>query len=169
MMVRIGDDCRVAGRTEMTFAQWVRDGHPLGWPTVDDVKYHVTTLFPPVRPRGWLELRMIDALPEQWWPVAVAVTTALLDDPEACERAARATAGVCDEWHAASRHALCHPGLQAAAVECFAAARDALGRLPVDADTEAAASNYFDRYVERGRCPADDQLDEWSQLRPARV
>ena len=24
---------------------------------------------------------MIDALPEEWWPVAVAVTTALLDDP----------------------------------------------------------------------------------------
>ncbi len=25
--------------------------------------YHLTTLFPPIRPRGWLELRMIDTLP----------------------------------------------------------------------------------------------------------
>jgi glutamate--cysteine ligase len=169
MMIRIGDDCRAADRASMTFAQWVAEGHPLGWPTADDVRYHLTTLFPPVRPRGWLELRMIDALPEEWWPVAVAVTTALLDDPEASERAARATAPVRNEWYAASRDALAHPALRAAAVECFAAARDALGRLPVDPDTEAATAAYSDRYIERGRCPADDQLDEWSDLRTARV
>jgi glutamate--cysteine ligase len=169
MMIRIGDDCRVTDRGQMTFAQWVTAGHPLGWPTTDDVKYHLTTLFPPVRPRGWLELRMIDALPEEWWPVAVAVTTALLDDPEASERAARATAGVRNEWAAASRDALGHPALHAAAIECFDAARDALGRLPADPDTETATSIYFDRYIDRGRCPADDQLDDWSQLRTARV
>jgi glutamate--cysteine ligase len=59
--------------------------------------------------------------------------------------------------------------LHAAALECFDAARDALSRLPTDPATEAAAARYFDRYIERGRCPADDQLDEWSQLRTARV
>jgi glutamate--cysteine ligase len=153
----------------MNFVDWVTDGHPLGWPTTDDVRYHLTTLFPPVRPRGWLELRMIDALPEEWWPVAVAVTTALLDDHEASRRAARATAGLRDEWPAASRDALGHPRLRAAALECFDAAMDALSRLPADAATEAATSRYFDRYIARGRCPADDQLDEWSPLRAARV
>jgi glutamate--cysteine ligase len=169
MMIRVGDECRVADRGRMTLAQWVTDGHPLGWPTTDDVQYHLTTLFPPVRPRGWLELRTIDALPEEWWPVAVAVTTALLDDPEASGRAARATAAVRNEWQAASREALGNSGLHAAALECFDAARDALSRLPTDPATEAAAARYFDRYIERGRCPADDQLDEWSQLRTARV
>src|SRR5581483_7026275 len=44
----------------MTFRAWVRDGHPLGWPTADDLDYHLTTLFPPIRPKGWLELRFID-------------------------------------------------------------------------------------------------------------
>ena len=34
---------------------------------------------------------MIDALPEAWWPVAVAVTVALLDDPLAAECATSAT------------------------------------------------------------------------------
>ena len=48
----------------LTFAEWIEDGHELGWPTLDDLDYHLTTLFPPVRPRGWLELRMIDALPD---------------------------------------------------------------------------------------------------------
>ena len=38
------------------------------FPDADDLEYHLTTLFPPVRPRGWLELRMIDALPEELWP-----------------------------------------------------------------------------------------------------
>jgi glutamate--cysteine ligase len=169
MMIRVDDDCSVAQRERMTFGRWITDGHPLGWPTIDDVRYHGTTLFPPVRPRGWLELRMIDALPEEWWPVAVAVTAALLDDPVASERAARAVAPVRDSWHAASRDALGDPALRAAAVECFDAARAALGRLPADPATRAATTSYFERYVERGRCPADDQLDDWSRLRTARV
>jgi glutamate--cysteine ligase len=169
MMIWVDDECHPPDQGSMTFAQWVTDGHPLGWPTLDDVRYHLTTLFPPVRPRGWLELRMIDALPEEWWPVAVAVTTALLDDPDASACAERSVAPVSDEWRAASRDAICHPGLHAAAVECFGAALEALDRLPADDATAAATADYFDRYVRRGRCPADDQLDEWSQLRSAHV
>ena len=37
---------------------------------IDDLVYHLTTLFPPVRPKGWLELRMFDALPTPFWQVA---------------------------------------------------------------------------------------------------
>ena len=51
----------------------VADGHQLGYPTVDDLAYHLATLFPPVRPKGWLELRMIDAVPDPRWQVAVAL------------------------------------------------------------------------------------------------
>ncbi len=36
----------------LTFREWVTRGHRLGSPTVDDLEYHLTTLFPPVRPRG---------------------------------------------------------------------------------------------------------------------
>lgn len=51
----------------------------------------MTTLFPPVRPRGHLELRMVDAQPgRDGWMVPVAVTTAVFDDPEAAERVYRA-------------------------------------------------------------------------------
>jgi glutamate--cysteine ligase len=169
MMIRVDDSCSVAQRDAMTLREWIIDGHALGWPTTDDVAYHLTTLFPPVRPRGWLELRMIDALPERWWPVAVAVTTALLDDPIAAARARRATAPVRDRWRTASRDALRDRDLRAAATECFGAARDAFPRLGADAATQGATAEYFDRYVARGRCPADDRLDEWSQLRTARV
>lgn len=57
-----------------------------------DVETHLTTLFPPVRPRGYLELRFLDAVPDRWWPgLAVAVVT-LIDHP----RAAQDAAGIAD-------------------------------------------------------------------------
>ena len=52
----------------------------------DDLAVHLTTLFPPVRPRGWFEVRYLDAQPWRWWPVPMAVLTALLDDAGALGR-----------------------------------------------------------------------------------
>ena len=76
-----GDDRYVPlGDTLLRARDWVEAGHPLGFPTADDLAYHLTTLFPPVRPKGWLELRMIDALPDPWWRVPVAVAAAWIDD-----------------------------------------------------------------------------------------
>ena len=169
MMIRVDERDSTVPRIPMTFAEWVGDGHSAGWPTLDDLAYHATTLFPPVRPRGWLELRMIDALPEPWWPVAVGVATALLDDPLAARQASDATASSRDHWYAAARSALHDPVLALAAVECFTAARSALERLDADDATRAATDEYFDRFVARGRCPADEQLDEWSRLQAANV
>jgi len=133
-------------------------GHELGWPTLDDFDYHLTTLFPPVRPRGWLELRMIDSLPDPWWRVAAAVATALLEDAAAgaAAREAVTRAGVADHWRSAARHGLADPALRAAAQAVFPAALSGLGRLGADRATVAAAEAFHDRFVARGRCPADD-------------
>lgn len=170
MMVRVDETrCEPAVSAPRSFEQWMADGHDLGWPTLDDLAYHVTTLFPPVRPRGWLELRMIDALPEEWWPVAVAVTVALLDDPRASECARAATAPVRDHWSRAARHALHDRALADAARWCFDAALDALGRLGADGATVDAAEEYATRFVSRGRCPADDLLDDRAGLPTAAV
>jgi glutamate--cysteine ligase len=160
MMMRVDDTRSVALRGPHSFEQWILDGHALGWPTPDDLAYHVTTLFPPVRPRGWLELRMIDALPEAWWPVAVAVTVALLDDPLAAEWATSATVGVRDRWGTAARDALHDPALADAARWCFDAAQLALERVGADAATIDATEEYAARFVRRARCPADDLLDD---------
>jgi glutamate--cysteine ligase len=64
----------------MTMRDWATDGHALGWPDETDVYEHLTTLFPPVRPRGWLEIRTIDALPEDRWTEAVTMASTLLRD-----------------------------------------------------------------------------------------
>ena len=159
MLVRAGAGDHHAVRDDLSFSAWMSDGHELGYPTIADFAYHLTTLFPPVRPKGWLELRMIDALPSPWWQVALAVTTALLDDPQALDTAERTCRPVADCWAEAAAHGLSHPGLASAARTCFAAALDALPRLGVDPATTAA---FVDRYVDRGRCPADDVLDAWT-------
>src|SRR6266568_1010566 len=74
----------------LTFRDWVRGaiGPP---PTADDLTYHMSTLFPPVRPRGHLELRVIDAQPGDGWIVPTAVAWALLSDPQAGDAALAAT------------------------------------------------------------------------------
>jgi len=161
MLVRAGPADFRPIRNRLSFARWMADGHELGYPTLDDFAYHLTTLFPPVRPKGWLELRMIDAVPDPWWQVAVAVTTALLDDPEALDVAERACRPVAGEWFEAAGAGLAHPGLASAADACFAAAIDALPRLGVGRDTVEACEEFVDRYVGRRRCPGDDLLDGW--------
>jgi glutamate--cysteine ligase len=157
----------------MTFRDWIRGGLP--WPpSLDDLDYHLTTLFPPVRPRGYLELRMIDAQSgDDGWLVPLAVTTALFDDPEASETTYRALKPLADIagsrpaplnplWRSAARYGLAEPELHAAAVTGFAAAQEALPRLGASDALQAAVADFAHRYVARGRCPADDLLDSLS-------
>ncbi len=112
----------------LRFGDWIEHGHALGHPTFDDLEYHLTTLFPPVRPRGWLELRMIDALPDECWPVAVAVATALLDHPDAVAATDEAVTSLRGRWAPAARDGLADPATRAAAEHCFARDRRGVAR-----------------------------------------
>ncbi len=161
MLVRASAQHFVPIVVPLPFSRWMDEGHELGYPTVEDLEYHLSTLFPPVRPRGWLELRMIDALPDPWWRVVVAVATAALDDEGAAEAVTEACAGTEDLWDAAAEDGLGHPLLAAAARACFVAAIEVLAGLGADGATVAATETYFERFVARGRCPADDALDGW--------
>ncbi|MFF1303623.1 ergothioneine biosynthesis glutamate--cysteine ligase EgtA [Streptomyces sp. NPDC058307] len=154
----------------LSFREWARSGAPRR-PTREDLDYHISTLFPPVRPRGHLELRMMDAQPgEDGWIVPLAVTAALFDDPEAAETAYRAVKPLTERalsmpaphnplWIDAARHGLADPELHEAAVACFSAALEALPRLGATTGVTDAVGAFLHRYVIRGRCPADDLLD----------
>ncbi|GAA2457694.1 ergothioneine biosynthesis glutamate--cysteine ligase EgtA [Streptomyces glaucus] len=153
----------------LTFREWTRSRSPRP-PTRGDLDYHITTLFPPVRPRGHLELRMIDAQPgDDGWIVPLAVTAALFDDPEAGETAYRTVKPLAERtrglpapgnplWLDAARRGLADPELHEAAVGCFRAALGALPRLGATTEVTDAVAAYLDRYVVPGRCPADDLL-----------
>lgn len=145
----------------LTFRGWLRGAGPARQPTLADLDYHLTTLFPPVRARGWLELRVIDAQPADGWAVVATVVVALLDDLVARDTALAAAEPVRSRWLSAARDGLTEPQLARAVRDCFAAALDGASRLGLPVDARAALATFIERYVERARCPADDALDAW--------
>jgi glutamate--cysteine ligase len=127
MLVRDDDGGAVPVRSGAAFADWLTGEADLGRrPTRADLDYHLTTLFPPVRLRGFLEIRYLDAAPEPWWPALAAVTATLLDDPVAADRAAEASEPVAGAWTRAAREGLADPALRRAATDCLTAAVDAV-------------------------------------------
>jgi ergothioneine biosynthesis glutamate--cysteine ligase EgtA len=137
-------------------------------PTAGDLEYHLSTLFPPVRPRGHFELRMIDAQPADGWIVPLAVSSALLSNAQAGDAALAAVAPLWDgrgpgddgPWVRAARLGPADPAMSRASRACFAAAREALDRMTAPAAITAAVDAFIDQYVSKDRCPADDLLEE---------
>lgn len=142
----------------ITFAQWAQGalGTP---PTAQDLTYHLSTLFPPVRARGWFEVRYLDGLPDPLWQVAVAVVAALLDDDLAADQARAACQHVEGRWSDAARLAVANPALAHAARGCLEAAAGGLVRQGAPG-LAAAVEDYLDRYTMRGLNPADAALVE---------
>jgi glutamate--cysteine ligase len=185
MCVRRPGDQPWTAPAGLTFRSWLRGGGERP-PTLEDLSYHLSTLFPPVRPRGHLEYRVIDAQAGDGWIVPAAVVTALLDDEAASERAMAAaevlwhqastacggdfgdepgagggTGWDCGSpWEWAARHGPTDPIIGDISVACFEAAESALGRLDAPAAVREAVGTFAERYVARYRCPADDRLDE---------
>jgi glutamate--cysteine ligase len=146
-------------RGGQTFREWTRSADR---PAGADLDRHLAALRPPVAARGHLELDFADAQPGSGWRVAVAVTATLLDDPRAATVAEAATehfAYAEGVWERAARDALTDPELAAAARECFLAAYAALARQGADRELRDAVAAFTERYVLRGRCPADDVLE----------
>jgi glutamate--cysteine ligase len=160
MLIRNGDDCTVPSEP-LTLRAWIHDGHELGHPTADDIAYHLTTLFPPIRPRGWLELRMLDALPEPWWHIAAAVTVTAIADAPTRIRLAPVVAGARELWLDAAWHGVHHEGLGARAEAVVDAVIPSLARSGYDATLIGRTEEFAADYVHRRRSLADDLLDAW--------
>ena len=137
------------------FADWADGRVQLGdrRPTVADLDYHLTTLFPPVRPRRFLEIRYLDSVPDALWPAVVFTLTTLLDDPVAADVAAEATEPVATAWDRAAQLGLGDRRMHDAAKRCVQVAAD---RAPAELEE---SMEQMVRSVEKGRCPADDFSD----------
>ena len=109
----------------MSLARWVAEGHRLGWPDESDVAEHLTTLFPPVRPRGWLECRFLDTLPSEGRRAAVPALWALLGDDAAVGTLQRACGDLEDPWSMVPT-GVAHPSMRAAVECCLDLASDLL-------------------------------------------
>jgi glutamate--cysteine ligase len=175
MCIRRGESPCWTAPAGLTFRDWLR-GAGERPPTRDDLTYHLSTLFPPVRPQGHLELRVIDAQPGEGWIVPAAVVSALLDDPVAADTAmaaaeavwhhavrspdAGSAGGLASPWLRAARCGLADPGIARAGRACFEAADAALRRAGAAPDIRRRVTDFAETYVLRGRCPADDMLEE---------
>ncbi|MGA5298467.1 glutamate-cysteine ligase family protein [Nucisporomicrobium flavum] len=151
---------RVAG-TSRTFREWTGAG-PGARPSVPDLTRHLETVRPPIAARRHLEIDVADRQPGSGWQVVVAVTAALLDEPRAAVQALTATEPLRTTpglWARATRDALTDPALATAARACFVAAYESLTRQGVSRGVRDSVAAFTERYVLRGRCPADDVLD----------
>ncbi len=154
----------VPGRPGFTLADWIAHGHPVhGRPTLDDLDYHLTTLFFEVRPRGFLEIRSVEGLPDPWRAVPVVLMAGLLYDPVARRRVLDLirpmTASLPRLWLNAARVGVRDLELRRLAVAAWRTALDGASRLGSPAvrghDLEAVAS-FIERFPGRGHMPADE-------------
>jgi glutamate--cysteine ligase len=164
MLLRGADGTCERVEVPITFGEWVDEGIAGRRPTLADLAYHCTTLFPPVRPRGWLELRWLDGLPAGLAEVAVAAVVALLVDPEAGAEAAEACTAVdkVASWGTTARLGPRDAEMAVAGTASLQAAARALDRSAAPPRWAQAVAEAADRWPAQGRCPADDLEDRLS-------
>ncbi len=159
--VAAGQDICAVGRP-VSFEQWASGAIRLGnrAPTAADLRTHLTTLFPPVRLRGYLELRYLDMTAPRWWPAIAAVTSTLMDDPVAADLATEATESTGLLWLEAARDGLGDAKLAVSARRCLAIAA---GRVPAQL---GPAVGDLAELVDSGRCPGDLLAERAEKIGP---
>jgi ergothioneine biosynthesis glutamate--cysteine ligase EgtA len=142
-------------RERVPLVSWLTGERELGGrrPAIADLDLHTTTLFPPVRLRGFLEVRLLDTVPARWWPGLAALVVAVLDNSEASSRAAEAAEPVARRSADAAQVGIGDPAILAAARGVVAAALTATPAVLCPAVEEWAA------LLESGRTPADLVLE----------
>ena len=153
----------------ITFGAWMAEGLPWGYPDLADWRMHLSTLFPDVRAKGYLELRSMDAPGSAWLDVPVLLAGHALRDPIA----RRALLDHLRPHHEAlpalreraARIGLADPTLKDAAEALIRAVRPRLGEAH-----RAVVDAYAERYVRRAITPGEelrDLIPEGGTLDPA--
>lgn len=143
----------------ITFGDWI-DGALSEPPTFSDLDYHLTTVFPPVRPQGHLEVRYLDAQPARsdgstgGWFAPVAMLVALTNSSETTERAADIAAPVAGAWRCAARDGLRDRRLAAVAAELVTLAVDNLDTTDLPTATTDMVRRSLDQQLTR-QCSPD--------------
>ncbi len=155
----------------LTFRRFLREGFEGETATMGDWEVHLSTLFPEVRLKRYIELRGADAGPLPMAMALAALWRGLLEDPAARDAAWSLVADHDLAAREALRRAVPREGMQARfgrhvvrelAVELVRLARAGLTRLPAGAE-DAALLEPLEAYAAAGRAPADDLLDDFTR------
>jgi glutamate--cysteine ligase len=117
----------------LTFGAWADGELPDDRPTYDDLEYHLSTLFPPIRPRGYLEVRYLDAQAGDGWIAPTLLLAALMSDPVLVDRALEAAEPAAGRWFPAAREGLADALVLRSARDVVELGTGALDRTGVDA------------------------------------
>jgi len=166
---QVGEPALVAYRDFALAATYIHLGVSAAEGSLEegDVTYHLSTLFPPVRPRRHLEVRFLDALPTRWMAVPVVVLACLLYDPTAASAALELLGDTrldAATWRRSCEDGVRDRGLRENVLGLFEIARQAIQRFPhgyFPEDAERLLAQYQERYPGSDRCPADEQLDAY--------
>jgi len=144
------------------FTDWLAGRERLAGrvPSGADLQTHLSTLFPPIRLRGFLEIRYLDISGPRWWPAVAAAVTVLLDDPVAADLAREATERTAGHWAEAAHDGLRDRLLHQSARACLAVAAE---RAPAPL---AAAVADLAELVTAGRSPGDLIAERIAEIGP---
>jgi len=163
MIRRDTEGTPTAAERELRFEDWLRGQSPPA-PDVSDWQTHLSTLFPDVRPRGWLELRAIDVPRREWWAVPLTMLPAVLLDDEAVsltlEILEPLASRIADLSRRAGVEGLRTGPVGEAAEQVFLVALKAAHRRPAgyfSTEMLAATGDFFRRYIVNRRTQADDE------------
>ncbi|WP_031467764.1 glutamate-cysteine ligase family protein [Sciscionella sediminilitoris] len=120
----------------LSFAAWI-DGALEPLPTTDDLDYHLSTMFPPVRPHGYLELRYIDAQAGSGWLAPALLLIALLGTDTYTERALEAARPAAGMWLDGARSGLADPVIAEAAAGLVAIGAEAIEHTDIEENVAA--------------------------------
>jgi glutamate--cysteine ligase len=149
LCVRREGDCWEAP-AGVTFADWIAGALDRP-PTIPDLEYHISTLFPPVRAQGYLEVRYIDAQPGGNWLTPAALLVALLATPAQVDAVIDVCTPVADRWLSAARDGLRDTALAEAANQVVQIGLAALGTTGLTAELADQVISDIERRLHDGR------------------
>jgi glutamate--cysteine ligase len=160
--------------TAYTFRQFWTDGYRGHRATMSDWSAHLTTLFPEVRLKGYIELRAADSQAPELMLAVPALAKGVFYEADCLQAAWDLVKAWSWEERVALYHAVHRQALQARirrveaaelARELVAIAVEGLHRqraLNAAGQDESIYLEQLDHQVKRGRCPADAIIEKWS-------
>jgi glutamate--cysteine ligase len=159
------------GEPGFSFRDWLENGRgDLGYPTIADLEYHLTTLFLEVRPRGFFELRSCDALPGPWRIAPTVLLTGLIycgrSRSAALDRLLPWRPQLPEMWRISAERGMTDNELASASVDVLQLGLEGAHRMPVDyfsRDNLAIAERFLETFTRRHRAPASELAERLAQ------
>lgn len=153
----------------ITFGDWMEHGFNGDYPELNDWVIHLSTLFPEVRPRGFLEMRYMDTLPKAFYSVPGTILRRFLYSETLLDRIIESM-----EPHRVHLRELldeaAYRGLESDVLRNLAQTFfEELLRLSPDGDENLMeiAEIFYRNYTHRGINPADEMLARFGDQCPS--